>query len=71
MIRVGVVGAGGRMGREVCARGASPIPRWTWWPPSIRRPPATPSKGSPCVDELTALLEADAEVAVDFTPRTS
>ncbi len=66
MIRVGVVGAGGRMGREVArAVGADPEMDLV----AAIDPNATGEavEGVTVVDDLSALLDAGAEVAVDFT----
>jgi 4-hydroxy-tetrahydrodipicolinate reductase len=74
MIRVGVVGANGKMGRQVCAAVASD--------PALRLVAAVDTKGAgerigPLIghpelnidvsDELDMLTEAEVEVAVDFT----
>ena len=66
MIRVGVVGAGGRMGREV-ARAVGADPEMDLVAAIDPKAAGDPVEGVTVVDDLSALLDAGAEVAVDFT----
>ena len=75
MIRVGVFGAGGRMGSTVCERGARTRPTWSSSPRSTRitRASTSSSSASHGTDarrsrpKPRALADAGADVAVDFT----
>ena len=75
-VRVGVVGAAGRMGATVCRGGGRRPPTSSWSPPSTRRragePAAVAGRRRRCSRspaDLEALTDAGAEVAVDFTVR--
>lgn len=70
MIRVGVVGAGGRMGREVCRAVAADhdLELVAAVDPGLIDEPAGPPEFKVLISaSLEAILEAQAEVAVDFT----
>jgi 4-hydroxy-tetrahydrodipicolinate reductase len=74
MIRVGVLGAGGRVGRLVCRAVADDpdLALVAAISPSRRGEPVGPMIGHPSVDilisdDLDTLQQAEAEVAVDFT----
>jgi 4-hydroxy-tetrahydrodipicolinate reductase len=66
VIRVGVVGAGGRMGREV-ARAVVADPEMDVVAAIDPKTAGDAVEGVTVMDELSALLDAGAEVAVDFT----
>ena len=66
MIRVGVVGAGGRMGREV-ARAVGADPEMDLVAAIDPKAAGDVVEGVTVVEDLSALLDAGAEVAVDFT----
>src|SRR5437762_6180725 len=68
VIRVGVIGAAGRMGRLVCAA-VSSDPDLDLVAGIVRPGAEIPSdlSGLPLADSLDALRGAGAEVAVDFT----
>ena len=66
MIRVGVVGAGGRMGREVC-RAVSADPDLELAVAIDLRAVGEAVEGVQVAGEPTALLDAGVQVAVDFT----
>ena len=66
MIRVGVVGAGGRMGREV-ARAVGADPEMDLVAAIDPKAAGDPVEGVTVVEDPSALLDAGAEVAVDFT----
>ena len=67
MQKVGVVGAGGRMGQEVVPGRARRRPTWSWWRPSTRLTSGDDACGRTIVGEVNALSDLGAEVVVDFT----
>jgi 4-hydroxy-tetrahydrodipicolinate reductase len=66
VIRVGVVGAAGRMGREVC-RAVAADPELNLVAAVDPHAPGESIEGVAIVGELSGLVDGDAEVAVDFT----
>lgn len=66
MIRVGVLGALGKMGRTVCAAVAAD-PELELAAAVDPAAPGTPVSGVDSSDDLKALVESGCEVAVDFT----
>ena len=66
MIRVGVVGAGGRMGREVC-RAVAVDPDFDLVAAVDPAAAGDPIEGVIVSGDIAALVDGSAEVAVDFT----